>query len=329
MTGMTRHVGRIVNTGTPCVVVFMQLPERPDHALVVPTKSLPDRVEQALMQVLQSPEGQANPVLANVLNARLMPDMSNRSILGYLHETRRLVPVHVDNMVMTPLPSTAYPLRRILEDMGKSCAPLFPAVPPVAAAPEAQLTSQSLAEAYAGHQAPQNPYGAQANPYAAQANPYGAPQAQPVNHYTHPVQTGQVNHYAQAPQVDPYGQSGVAPSNLYQDPYGAPQAPQAPHAEINKYNPYGQTQQIETHSRNNGIALNLLAEARDFEAVARKKREEAYRYDPTLRPQEPQVVLPLAQADFDADEAVSIAITTDIEAEAPVKRPRRAPKTES
>lgn len=268
MSGLKRHVGQIKNTGQRCVVVFMQLPERPDHALVIPTDSLPDRVEHAVMQILESPEGQANPCLAHVMNARLMPEMG-RSVLRYLHETGRLQAVPIDNMVMLPMPNMPFPLRKIIEDMG---GVVTPAPAPVAAPVETQLSPQALAEAYQGHRAPE----------------VAPPALEPPS-------------YAQ--------QTQQAHDLLTQG--------------VNKFNPYGQTEQIETHSRNNGVAVTLLAEARDLEAIARQKREQAYNYDPSLRPQE---VLPRAVVEGDTGQPVTISITTD---EAPVKRSRKAPKTES
>ena len=50
---MMRHVAKIANTDQRCVVAFLQIPGREDHALVIPTDSLPPRTEQAVMDLLK------------------------------------------------------------------------------------------------------------------------------------------------------------------------------------------------------------------------------------------------------------------------------------
>lgn len=116
MNGL-RHIAKLVNTDTRCVVVFMQIPNRENHALVVSTDHLNPRFEEALMNVVKSPEGQNDPVLANVLNRRLMPD-SGQNMLTALHEGNLLRAVHVDQVLMMPVPNQAIPLRTVIELMG-------------------------------------------------------------------------------------------------------------------------------------------------------------------------------------------------------------------
>lgn len=218
MSGMKRHIGKIVNTDQRCVVVFMQIPGREDHALVVGTDNLPDRIEQALMQALESPEGQSPQPLGLVLGRRLLPE-TGKTIMETLHDLRLLHPIPVDNMVMLPMPNMPFPLRKLIEDMGGSV-------------PNAQTQ----------------------------------------------------------------------------------QTPVAPVQAQEKFNPYGQTQQIEATSQNKGIAANLLIEAQDLEAIANSKREQAYRFDPSLRPQTIAVAAP---------EVTTIAITdTTVELKAKPKKTR-------
>lgn len=188
MSNMKKHIGKIANTDQRCVVVFMQIPGRESHSLVVGTDNLPDRLEHALMQVVESPEGQGDPVLANVLGRRILPD-TGKTVLQSLHDLNLLASVPVDNILMMPLPNMPFPLRQIIENMGGT-------VP-----------------------------------------------------------------------------TGAAPSDT------------APGSAETKYNPYGQTQQIESNEQNSGIARNLLVEADLLAAEAAAKREQAYRYDPSLRPQ--------------------------------------------
>lgn len=110
---MKRHIGRIVNTDRRCVVVFMSLPGRDDHALVVDTDALPDRLHDALMDVVESKEAQQEIKLGNVLSRRLLPDFGI-DILNVLHQRGSLIPMPVDNIVMYPIPNQPVPLRELV-----------------------------------------------------------------------------------------------------------------------------------------------------------------------------------------------------------------------
>lgn len=116
---MKRHIGKLTNTDQRCVVVYMQIPGREDHALIASTDSMPPRFEQAVMEILESQEGQTDPILANVLARRIMPE-SNMSVLQAMHEMGILVPVHIDRVVMLPQPNMPFPLRHIIEGMGNT-----------------------------------------------------------------------------------------------------------------------------------------------------------------------------------------------------------------
>jgi len=115
---MKRHIGRMANTDQRIVVVFMQIPGKEDHSLVVSTDNLPSRWEQYLMQILESPEGQGDENLGSVLGRRLMPD-SNETMLQSLHNSGFLVSVPVNNVIMYPAPNQPHPLRKILENLGR------------------------------------------------------------------------------------------------------------------------------------------------------------------------------------------------------------------
>ena len=115
---MKRHIGKMANTDQRLVIVFMQIPGREDHALVIPTDTLPARYEQAVMEILESPEGQAEETLANVLNRRLMPD-NGKPVLRALHEGGMLTAVPVANILMLPAPNMPFPLSQILVGMGR------------------------------------------------------------------------------------------------------------------------------------------------------------------------------------------------------------------
>jgi len=115
---MMRHVAKIARTDQRCVVVFMQIPGREDHALVVPTDSLPPRFEQAVMDVLQSPQGQQEENFGVVLSRHLLPD-TGQNILEALHTQNRLLPVPVQQVLMMPTPNQPVKLSSILESLGR------------------------------------------------------------------------------------------------------------------------------------------------------------------------------------------------------------------
>lgn len=116
---MKRHVAKMANTDQRLVVVFMQIPGKEDHALVIPTDNLPSRYEQAVMEILESAEGQNDETLANVLNRRLMPD-TGKPVLQTLHDGGMLLPVPVANIMMLPMPNMPFPLSTVLESMGRT-----------------------------------------------------------------------------------------------------------------------------------------------------------------------------------------------------------------
>ena len=120
MTKMMRHVGKLKQTDTRCVIVMMQIPNREDHALIVESDSLPEHYHQNVMQILESKEGQANTNFGDELARRQMyiANKGNMSILQALHEAKFLRPVQIDDVVMTPQPGSAYPLRQVLQEMG-------------------------------------------------------------------------------------------------------------------------------------------------------------------------------------------------------------------
>ena len=113
---MKRHIAK-TSTDQRCVVVFMQIPGRESHALICPTDNLPPRLEQAVMDVLESDEGQADPTFANVLSRRLLPD-TGENLMSALHTRGYLRPTPIDNVFMLPKPNMPFPLRQIIEQMG-------------------------------------------------------------------------------------------------------------------------------------------------------------------------------------------------------------------
>ncbi|RYD63176.1 MAG: hypothetical protein EOP83_12805 [Verrucomicrobiaceae bacterium] len=114
---MKKHIGKLVNTDQRCVVVFMQIPGDDSHALIVSTDNLSARFEQALMEIVESAEGQSEAILAKVLNRRLLPD-TGENVLVALHNAQLLRKVHIDQVIMMPQPNMPFSLRKIIEMMG-------------------------------------------------------------------------------------------------------------------------------------------------------------------------------------------------------------------
>jgi hypothetical protein len=180
---MKRHIGKIARTDQRCVVVYMRIPGRETHALITPVDALPPRLEQAVMDVLESNEGQAEQDLANVLGRRMLPDTGQR-IIEVLHERNYLTAVPTSDVIMLPRPNMPFPLDDIIRNM----SPNKPTV--------------------------------------------------------------------------------VVDS-----------------APVEKYNPHVVNQQAETVETKSGIARNLLIEAELLESEAQRKREHAYSFDASLRPE--------------------------------------------
>lgn len=307
MSAPQRHIGRMARTDQRLIVIFMQIPDREDHALIVASDSLPPRFEQALMQVVTSPEGQNAQDLGTVLARRLMPD-TNASLLTTLHTAGLLQPVPVDNIVMFPLPNQAYPLRKILESMGRLIQP-------------AQPQFQNPYEQFADPLANQSPYG---NDFGADPNdPRFLTEAAPE--YADPyaeaaAQAQQVN--SGYPSPSPYAQPPVATGDIY--------------AQTDRFNQHVQNQNAGVNERNLGIANNLLIEAQMLESEAKRKREQAYTQAPSLRPAPPapprppaprrQPVVPAAASSVAPAAAPAKAkpVRAKAAAKAPAAKPTRA-----
>lgn len=118
MADLMRHIGKTVNTDRRLVVVFMQIPGREDHALVIDTDALPSRFHDDLMAVVQG-EGQNVVVLGELLGRRVMP-YSGANMLETLHQANALQAVPATNVVMLPAPNYPVPLTELLKNMGKS-----------------------------------------------------------------------------------------------------------------------------------------------------------------------------------------------------------------
>jgi len=138
MAEITKHVGQVINTGKRCVIVFLQIPDKEDHTLIVDAEALPDRVHDPLMNIIRSNEAQQANNLGEVLNRRLMPD-TNKTILNELHEGGWMRAESITNVHLVPRPNSRIVLADMLKALGK--IPNDP-VAPLNTNPVDQIASQ-------------------------------------------------------------------------------------------------------------------------------------------------------------------------------------------
>lgn len=128
-----KHVGRILNTGRRCIVVFREIPGEEDHCLVVDTDSLPDRYHDNIMEGVESITAQEANNFYEYAQRQMFSDGSN--MLTTLHTSGWLKKHPTWNIVMTPNPNQEIKLtdlnRMIREQQG---AP--PLDPPKQAEPQ-------------------------------------------------------------------------------------------------------------------------------------------------------------------------------------------------
>lgn len=101
---MLKHVGKMKHNNAKVCVIYRTLPGDSHNALVVGTATLVDMYHNALMQVVESQDGQQANELGDALSTRFFPDGTN--ILEQLHLTGKLVKVATDKVWMTPDTST-------------------------------------------------------------------------------------------------------------------------------------------------------------------------------------------------------------------------------
>lgn len=170
MSEIMKHIGHIANTGKRCAIVFLQIPERDDHALVVDTEAIPERIHDPLMSIIRSNESQQARNLGDVLIRRMLPD-SNISLLQELHQLGYLQAQPVSNVNLSPRPNTVVSLKEVLEAMGqlsnKESQQNQPTVTETNAVVEPTVAEQ-LQESY----------------QEAPATPVGSPEATTVNQVT-------------------------------------------------------------------------------------------------------------------------------------------------
>ena len=110
-----KHVGKVGEK--PCVVVFREVPDEPEHCLVVKSNVLAPDQHDSLMMVVQSAEAQESNDLANVLQRRQFSDGSG--MLASLHHNKKIEKVPVNLVSLTPTPATSIPLADVNAEIRK------------------------------------------------------------------------------------------------------------------------------------------------------------------------------------------------------------------
>ena len=108
MPNLTRHVGRLNNTGQRCVVVYRKLPDDSNSALIIQPDQLPDMYHDNLMDVIKGAPAQKTHELSQVLHRNKFGDGS--PMLQTLHARGFLKKMEVDNITLMPYPNHPLPL---------------------------------------------------------------------------------------------------------------------------------------------------------------------------------------------------------------------------
>ena len=101
--GIIKHVGK--HSNKKVVVLWNEIPGVEDMCLVVYTETLPRQYHDDLIQVLESPQGQAAKELNEVLHRSLLKD--GRNILTTLHSEGWIKKVPTNQVIVTPTPSSS------------------------------------------------------------------------------------------------------------------------------------------------------------------------------------------------------------------------------
>ena len=110
-----KHVGKHKGTSQRLSVVFLQLPDEKENALVVYSDSLPDRYHDDFMAAVESPEGQASQNLYEVLSRKVF--WHGTAMLETLHKEGHLKKVPTGSIIMQPNTHTSVPLDDILAEI--------------------------------------------------------------------------------------------------------------------------------------------------------------------------------------------------------------------
>ena len=122
MAQFIKHVGRNMN-GKKVVVVFREVPNESESALVIPTESLPSLFHDDLIKVVESHQAQASLDPSEFLFRQSFFDGTN--MLNTIHQKGWMVKVPAKSIMMTPRPGVEInlvDLNRELQQIDRSHA---------------------------------------------------------------------------------------------------------------------------------------------------------------------------------------------------------------
>lgn len=113
MADMMKHVG--VYGEKPCIVVFRELPDDEQNALVIISDSLEGQFHDDIMSVVDSAEAQESNNISEVFFRRRLTDGEN--MLEALHTRQKLVKAPINMVSLTPLPNQTVSLEEVNKEL--------------------------------------------------------------------------------------------------------------------------------------------------------------------------------------------------------------------
>jgi hypothetical protein len=114
-TKIMKHVGTY--GGKPCVIVFRELPDDTESALILSSNTLEGQLHDDVMTVVDSHEAQSAQDISEVMHRRMLSDGEN--MLSALHARGKLQKVPVSMVQLTPAPNQSVPLGDINKEIRK------------------------------------------------------------------------------------------------------------------------------------------------------------------------------------------------------------------
>ena len=115
MPSFIEHIGTHKGTNQRLSVVFLQLPDDKEHALVVYSDSLPDKYHDEFMAAVESQEGQKSAQLYEVLSRKLF--FHGGTMLDTLHKEGLMEKMPTSSIIMTPNGQTQIALDDLISQL--------------------------------------------------------------------------------------------------------------------------------------------------------------------------------------------------------------------
>jgi hypothetical protein len=110
-----KHIGTHKGTNQRLSVVFLQLPDDKENALVVYSDSLPDKYHDDFMAAVESQEGQKSAQLYEVLSRKLF--WHGATMLDTLHKEGLMEKMPTSSIIMTPNGQTQIALDDLISQL--------------------------------------------------------------------------------------------------------------------------------------------------------------------------------------------------------------------